>query len=66
MFCFAEFRNTIDENDEIPQGGRKVQGNINTTEQQNPNSSLKSKETLVLDKPITYHHYLKKIKSSGF
>ena len=39
--------------------GRQVRGNINTTDQQNPNSTLKSWETLVVDKPITYHRYLK-------
>ena len=45
--------------DEVPQGDRKVRGNVNTTKQQNPNRTLKSWETLVLNKPITYHRYLK-------
>ena len=45
--------------DEVPQGDGKVRGNINTTEQQNSNSTLKSGETLVLEKPITHQCYLK-------
>ena len=45
--------------DEIPKGDWKVRGNINATEQKNPNSTLKSRETLVLDEPITRRCYLK-------
>ena len=39
--------------------GHLMTRNINATEQKNPNSTLKSRETLVLDEPITHQSYLK-------